>query len=173
MHQDVHIYQQLQVGQILSDDFLSTGIATCTDPDNHDNLDPTIRAAWGFMLQKTAPEQYNRSAPNFSAWHKGFKSMLALAAPGSFFAFSRHLLGETGLMYPTEANTKYTKDLPTPSGMPASYGDIFEKAEANVRAFWGKILHSCLNGEEDLSGISNWNLDTGRDESQKITFWEA
>jgi len=173
MHQDVFIYRKMDVGDIYHANFLKDGIATCTDPDNADRLDPTICEVWGYMLKITDRRLYRENPPDFHAWHKWFKALLATAAPGGFFTWSRHMAIGDGLLYPATPDASYIDNLQTPGGGSMPYSDIFQKARINVRKYWAIVARACL--AEDKTGlprIMNWDLDTGRDEEGIITFWE-
>lgn len=173
MHQDVYIYTQMNVGDIYSGNFLQDGIATCTDPNHANRLDPTVGKVWRYMLKTTDSELYHANAPKFHAWHRWFKTLLATAAPGRFFAWSRHMAIGDGFLYPATPDASYIKNLQTPGGGSMSFLSIFRKAQANVRKYWAIVARACLlEDETDLSLIRNWNLDTGKDESGTITFWE-
>ena len=173
MHQDVFIYKKMDVGDIYYASFLKNGIATCTDPNNADRLDPTICDVWGYMLKTTDSELYQVNAPDFHAWHRWFKALLATAAPSGLFAWSRHMAIGDGFIYPTTADATYINSLQIPGGGSLPYLDIFQKARINVRKYWSIVIRACLAGDETaLPRIKNWDLDTGKDETGIITFWE-
>ena len=173
MHQDVFIYNRMDVGSIYSGNFLKDGIATCVDPNNVGRLDPTICKVWRHMLKTADSELYQKSRPKFHSWHRWFKSLLAAAAPGRFFAWSRHMSVGDGFLYPANPETSYIKKLQTPGGGSMSYLNIFRKARNNVREYWAIVTRACLAEDETgLPLIKNWDLDTGKDENGVITFWE-
>jgi len=173
MHQDVFIYKKMDVGDIYHANFLKNGIATCTDPKHADRLDPTICEVWAHMLKSTDSQLYQTQAPDFHAWHRWFKDLVAAAAPGGLFAWSRHMAIGDGVLYPATPDASYIDDLPTPGGGSLSYEKIFQKARRNVRKYWAIVTRACLAGDEtDLPLIKNWNLDTGRDETGTLTFWK-
>ena len=173
MHQDVFIYNKMDVGSIYSGNFLKDGIASCTDPDNSSRLDPTICKVWRHMLKTADNQLYQQNRPKFHEWHRWFNGLVATAAPGRFFAWSRHMSIGDGFLYPAKHDVSYTKNLQTPGGDSMSYLKIFRKARNNVREYWAIIARACIAGDEtDLSRIKNWSLDTGRDEDGILTFWE-
>jgi len=172
MNQDVFIYNLLGVGNLHSNNFLRDGIAACNDPAHPDRLDATICAVWGHMLQTTDSQLFHDSPPSFHTWHKWFKDLLAVAAPGQLFPWSRHMALGDGYLYPAKPDDAYIKRLQTPKGGPLSYLEIFDKAQANAREYWAIIVRACLAGDESgLPRIKNWNLDTGKDETGALTFW--
>ena len=173
MHQDVFIYDKMDVGDIYSGNFLKDGIATCTDPNNADRLDPTICKVWRHMLKTTDRRLYQKNPPKFHAWHRCFKSLVSFAAPGRFFAWSRHMALGDSFLYPVTPDASYIKKLQTPGGDLMSYLKIFRKAKADVREYWAIVARACIAGDEtDLPRIKNWNLDTGKDKEGILTFWE-
>lgn len=173
MHQDVFIYTSLNIGEIYSDTFIHNGVAACSEPGRPNNLDPLIAGVWGHMLQHTDAERYRQSPPEFTRWHTGFRHMLRAAGDGKFFPFARHMIAGQGLVYPKSPDSTYIKQLRVPGGTHMDYRDIFEKAKVNVRRYWELIaLHCLTDSKSDLSAVHNWNLDTGRDESGRITMWE-
>lgn len=173
MHQDVFIYNSLNMGEIHGDAFIHNGLAACSAPGQPHHLDPLIADVWGHMLQQTDAERYQRSPPAFNRWHAGFHEMLGLAGSGRFIPFARHMVAEQGAVYPRLPDAEYTGQLRVPGGNHMDYREIFEKAQSNVRRYWELVTVHCLtDARADLSAILNWNLDTGRDESGRITMWE-
>ena len=172
MHQDVYIFQKLGMGDILGDSFIRHGLSACNAPGT-DLLHPLITDIWGRMLRHTDTEQYRTSEPDFQKWHSSFHRLLGVAGEGKLIPFGRHMVAEQGLVYPKRPDDTYIYHLSVPGGGHMDYGDIFEKAHANVHRYWALLLRYCLTAEgADLSSIRNWNLDTGRDEAGRITMWE-
>jgi hypothetical protein len=172
MNQDVFIYNAMDVGTIHTNNFLQDGIAACSEPGHPDKLDSTICAVWGHMLQTTDSQLCQSNPPDFDAWHRWFKALLAAAAPGKLVALSRHMALGDGVLYPATPDGTYINALQTPKGGPLPYLDIFAKAQANARKYWSIIVRACLAGDETgLPDIKNWSLDTGTDETGKLTFW--
>ena len=172
MHQDVFIYNAMDVGNIHTNNFLRDGIATCTEPGHPDRLDPTICAVWRHMLQTTDSQMYRDNPPDFHAWHKFFTSLVTAAAPGRLLALSRHMALGDGVLYPAKPDASYINALQTPNGPPLPYLDIFEKAKVNTRRCWSIMVRACLAEDETgLQRIKNLDLDTGKDEAGKLAFW--
>lgn len=173
MHQDVFIFNRLNMGAILGDAFIRNGLSACNAPGTPGLLHPLIVHLWGRMLKHTDEVQYSESNPTFQEWHRGFHRMLGVAGQGRLIPFARHMVAEQGLVYPEKPDDTYIKQLRVPGGSHMDYADIFDKAHDNVRHYWGLLVRFCLkDGGEDLSSICNWNLDTGRDETGRITMWE-
>lgn len=173
MHQDVFIYRELNIGDIYGDSFIHDGVAACSDCNHSHRLDPLIADVWNTMLRRADEMRWRQSPPTFNRWHNGFRHMLLLAGEGRFFPFTRHMITGQGLVYPASPDATYIRQLRVPGGTRMDYRDIFEKAGDNVRRYWEVIVRHCLTDEKpDLSVFCNWNLDTGRDESGRITMWE-
>ncbi len=173
MHQDVFIYDQLNVGAIFSDNFLRDGIGACCKPGDPDKLDPAIRRVWDQMLKKTASTEYRKNKPDFDDWHGAFNKLVRLAGVGKFLVLSRHLLEGKALVYPAKVDATYTRALAVPWGGTMDYADIFAKTKTHVRSYWEIVVKAVLTGDDSgLAAIHNWNLDSGRDERGRLTFWE-
>jgi len=172
MHQDVFIYKEMDVGDIYSHTFLQNGIITCTEPGHPDRFDPTICAVWRYMLQTIDSRMYDEAAPDFHAWHRWFKDLVAASAPGRVPVWSRHMAIGDSYLYPAKPDATYIDNLRTPKGGPLPYLDIFAKAQAHTREYWAIIVRACLAGDEaGLPRIGNWDLDSGKDETGTLTFW--
>ena len=173
MHQDVFIYDRLNMGDIFGDAFICNGLSACSAPDAPDRLDPLIVEVWSHMLKRIDTEHYEESSPAFHKWHAGFHRMLGMAGNGRFIPLGRHMVADQGLVYPKTPDDDYIRQLRIPGGGHMDYQDIFDKARANVRRCWAQLALYCLTDTaEDLSFIRNWNLDTGRDETGRTTMWE-
>lgn len=173
MHQDVFIYSYMNVGTIYGDNFIHSGIAGCTHPENDKALDPLIASVWRHMLRQTDAPRYKKSRPDLNSWHRHFRKMISAAGIGVFLPLSRHFLAAKGVEFPAKPSDEYTRNLRTPGGGQMDFAEVFDMALNNVRSFWGLVCRYCLTDENpDLSGIRNWDLDTGRDENGTITMWE-
>lgn len=173
MHQDVFIYRRMNVGDIFGGNFIHSGIADCVDSKDSGKLDPLIVATWSHMLLQTDAQLYAKNSPDFNSWHTYFSGLISAAGIGEFIPISRHFLSHKGVVYPKEPADDYISKLLTPGGASMDFAEVFDRAIDNVRSFWGLVCRYCLTDENpDLSGIRNWNLDTGQDENGIITMWE-
>lgn len=171
MHQDVFIYQRMNVGEIYCGNFIHDGIAACSGKNKH-TLDPLVQSVWDHMLRTVDNDRYASEPPEFNKWHRRFRRMISAAGTGKFLPCSRHLLAAKGVEFPKKASDGYIRGLAAPGGRQMDYEDIFLKAKDNVRHFWGLVCRYCLTDDKpDLSVIRNWDLDTGRDESGTITLY--
>ena len=173
MNQDVFIFEHLNMGGIFGDAFISNGLSACSTPGKPNMLDPLIVDVWSNMLQQVDKGHYTESAPAFHKWHEGFHQMLGMAGNGRFIPLGRHVVADQGLVYPEEPDETYIRQLRVPDGRCMDYYEIFNKACDNVHRCWGQLVQYCLTDSVDgLPFITNWNLDTGRDETGRITMWE-
>ena len=178
IHQDAFIYSELGVGAICHNNFLLKNIALCSAPNNKNKLDATIYNVWNAMLQSTDGPLYSQKKPHIHGWHMQFRNVLALATPGKPFAWARHMastgaVGMDSLVYPAKPDASFIDKLQTPNGNTLSYGEVFQKAKANVKSYWDIVLRACLLGDEaGLSKIKDWSLDSGKDEAGTLAFWE-
>ena len=177
MHQDAFIFPKvMNVGETGLSEHLATGIATCHAPGDEDVIDPVIGRVWSVMLAAAYPGVGGEDPPAPSAWHCGFRDILAtMAGANHLFPFARHVSADLNLAYPTERDIdpSYIKGLRTPQG-PMDYEILFEKARSNVLTVW-KVLDDALPvGRSDaLDKLEDWNLDTGRSvQTGRLVFWK-
>jgi hypothetical protein len=174
MHQDAYIFQRLNLGQIGLSEHLDSGIWGCCDV-NSDKLDSTISQLWSTMLKQAHPAQFASNPPNIDKWHQKFKIMVdKISEEGNhLMPISRHLAVDCGLTYPSvqKIDKQYIKSLKVPTGT-MDYDDIFDKAIHSVSHVWALIaLGVFTNDTTYLAQVTNWNLDTGKDEAGKYVFW--
>jgi len=173
MNQDVYIYPKLNMGGIGLSEHLTNGIARCHDTGSKKKLDSDIKALWASMLKKTHASEFKKNSPKFDKWHSGFIQGVDQVAEegGKLIPLARHVALDLGVIYPETANATYTKNLKTPTG-PMDYDAIFARAIENVSLTWNTIARSIFNKRpEMLASMPNWNLDTGRDEADHLTYW--
>lgn len=175
MHQDAHLFPRMNVGSAALSQHLASGIATCNAADNADALDPVIEQVWLASLIKTYPDHAATNAPKPSAWHRGFRRMLALVADANhLFPFARHVGISLGLNYPRheDIDPQYVRALKTPEG-PMDLDPIYERARANVLEMWRGLDEALVSGRSDaLDALEDWNLDTGRSlATQQLVLW--
>ena len=88
------------------------------------------------------------------------------------FPWARHVGVDHGLTYPMfeEVDLDFITQLDTPNGK-MHYNDVFDLAIENIKRYISVIANSVF---EDMpcDAICNWNLDTGKDETNKLTAWE-
>lgn len=175
MHQDAHIFQRLNLGEVGMSEHLDSGIATCRDAADPDLLDRDIVSLWTGMLQDVHPEEFATNPPDIDKWHRGFKFGIGKIAEegGHLFPLARHVAMGLGLTYPgtSDIDSQFIKGLATPSGK-QDYNTIFDAAIGNVGTIWQVAASGAMQGQKTyLARIGNWNLDTGRDENERLVFW--
>ena len=175
MHQDAHIFQRLNLGEVGLSEHLDSGIAACREVADPDLLDRNIVSLWSGMLQDVHPQEFAANPPDIDKWHRRFKFVIdKIAEEGDrLVPFARHLGVDSGLIYPAndDIDLQFIKGLATPSGK-QDYDAIFDAAIGNVGNIWQVAASGATQGQKTyLARIGNWNLDTGRDESKRLVFW--
>ena len=182
MHQDVFIFQRIGTGMPQTANHLRATILTCGAVDNRERLDPDIKKLWEVLLRKVHPEIFSGDPPDMDKWHRRCYNILErlLPATSRFIGFARHVCDGLGFLYPTpnELDASYIENLAVPSPGSESckmhYNDIFDLAIRNVQQGWLRVTRRAL-GYGDLIAFQDdeWNLDTGRDEEEKLVFWKV
>lgn len=175
MHQDVYIFRRLNVGDAGVADFLSTGIGACSVENDDDKLDADIIEFWSALLKSVHPQEFAANSPDINKWHDRFNEIVELIsdAGGHMLPFARHLAADCGVVYPTydQVDHQFVANLKVPTGT-MSYDDIFNNALSNVANVWGDIARGTFdNNDMVLARFGEWNLDTGRDQTNKLIFW--
>lgn len=175
MHQDVYIYERLNMGDIGVTEHLSTGISTCNHKDDKDLIYKPIRKIWEDMLEVADPERFIESKPKINKWHKAFNNIVDISEEGqNLFSLARHVAVDQGLTYPIfdEIDKQYIDNLKVPENKTLSYDEIFNKAILEVLDSW-KVLGDAVYGddEEYYAYFQNGNLDNGKDINSKLIYW--
>ncbi len=174
MHQDAHIFQLLNVGEVGLAEYLDSGIWKCCDTPGSGRLDPAVSIVWQGMLQACYPEKCKSGLPDTDAWHKAFGAVVdTLEEGGKLPAFARHVAVNCGATYPAaeEIDEQYITGLTTPEGK-MNYNAIFERTINNVLVIWSVIASAVYKGDLAYQAvIRNWNLDTGKDDDGNFVFW--
>lgn len=171
MNQDAFIWQRLNLGEIGYADRVELNIGSCTNANNE--LDDDIKQIWRFCLEQTHPEYTKNVAPDFDAWHSGFQFVVNNAEESyRLFPWARHVGVGHGLTYPMleEVDLDYIAQLDTPRGE-MHYNDVFDLAIENIK-YYITIIANSIFSDTPCDVICNWNLDTGKDETNKLTAWE-
>lgn len=175
MHQDAHIFQRLNVGEVGLSEHLNSGIWACCNKPNSGKLDLIIADTWKKMLQTCYASQYSATPPQVDQWHSSFKNVVDKAEEGNCLPpFARHVAVNCGLTYPavSDIDPQYILNLKTPNGI-MNYDDIFDRAMNNALKVWSLLALGIFeNDSRYLSEIGNWDLDTGKDSNKKFAFWE-
>lgn len=176
MHQDAFIFPRvINVGDTGLSEHLATGIASCHTADNENEVDPSVGQVWLAMLLAAYPDYPAGDPPLPSAWHCGFRDVLAtMAGANRLFPFARHVCVDLNLAYPAarDIDRSFILQLSTPEG-PKDYEAIYERARTNVLAAWKGLDDALVHGRSDaLDRLEDWNLDTGRSvQTGQLVFW--
>ena len=134
-------------------------------------LDQDVANLWAAMLQTTYPDKFRTNPPQIHAWHRAYVDKLDAADVN--VGFFRHLASKKGLVYIPSAKIKpadlkrYIQDAKLPAGNlfgreAMNYGEIFRFGVENVVRFWEEITRVIEgDGDPQLAGLPNWNLDKG------------
>jgi hypothetical protein len=178
MHQDVHIYQRLNLGEVGEAEHVKTGIAACGSATDRTRMDPEIATLWGSMLREVHAAAAAGTPPDFDRWHRGFVRAVDRFAEegGRIGPIARHVMAGMGLMYPAKGalDRQYLQDLKTPVGKTQSYDQVFDAAVVNVLQVWKDLASGVLEGTQAyMASIGNWDLDTGQGADGKHAFWRV
>jgi hypothetical protein len=173
MNQDAYIYPRLDVGNLGVAKYLMSGLDRCTAGNA---LDPAIADTWRAMLSRCHPQEFTDNVPDLGRWQKGYTDALGVTEDSyRLIPIARHVAVDCGLTYPLldEVDHQgYIDSLATPHGQ-MSYDQVFEKALRHVIEGWHLIGEAVFNGGTAYqTAFWDWNLDTGRDSSQRIVLWE-
>lgn len=176
MNQDAFIFQRMNLGDLGLSGHLDSGIGNCGDPDNPDQLDSDVLELWQNMLEEIYPDEFEANPPNINRWHQRFRLMIQnIAGQGdALMPLARHVASGLGLVYPLkdEIVEEYVEDLETPESE-MNFDELFDKAVQSVEGIWSLVARGVLADDESyVEKIGNWNLDTGRDENDRLVFWK-
>jgi hypothetical protein len=176
LNQDAYIFQRLNVGYIGVAEYLKSGLWRCCDRPDSGQLDPAVTQVWDGMFRACYPREYGVARPGIDAWHRSFETVVNLAEESAALpAFARHLGVNAGWTYPAvaEIDKQYIENLETPAGK-MHYGQIFDRAMANVLGLWSVIAAAVFQGDMAYrTRIGNWDLDTGEDAKKHLVMWGA
>ena len=175
MHQDVHIYQRLNLGPMDLSEHLKSGIQECSHPENEDAVNEDVATLWRAMMEQIHPAEFDRNPPDIDKWHVWFRRLVDNIAEegGALVALARHVATGLDLVYPLveDLEMEFIEELETPNGI-QHYDAIFDLALENVCRLWGDVTRAVLEGDDTyLTAFGNWNLDTGEDENGELVLW--
>lgn len=175
MHQDTFIFQKLGLGGVGVSDHLVSGIGACSSPDDEDMLDPDIVEFWKALLKAVHPAKFAENPPGVDKWHERFNEIVGAisAAGGHLLPLARHVAADAGLIYPSPSHIdpQYIDVLRVPAGT-MNYEEVFALAVRNVATVWSDIAAGAFDDDDTvLARFGEWNLDTGRDQDNKLIFW--
>jgi hypothetical protein len=178
MHQDTYIFQTRMNLGIHYADYLKAGVSKCTDPAKAHKLDPIIPYVWNEMFKGADMTLYAGNGPQIEAWYDFFKEIVDHIAESRLVALARHVCPKLldGAVYPlfADVDQQFLVDLEVPVGQPMSYDDIFDLAVGNVVQAWAAVSSDVLTGRREADRfLKNWNLDTGEESPNILTFWSV
>jgi len=179
MNQDSYIYRRMNLGEIGVSDSFALTVARCGDADDGTSLDRDIISLWQGMLEETHPELYAAHPPSSAAWHRAFVARASDCRAGEvrLFPLAGVIAAKMGLAYPAfKAIDRQFIDeqtVPTVRSYSLGYDDIFDHAANNIVAVWRQV-EQAVSGEDQSyePAFGEWNLDSGRDEHDKLVFWD-
>jgi len=172
MHQDVYVYQRLNLGPMEFAEHLDSGIRRCGNGE----LDSDIIGLWAGMLERVYADHYAKKKPQISEWHRRFIGVIDDIAEegGSLMPLARHVATGQGLVYPSidKLNMSYITNLETPAGI-KNYDEIFDHAKKVVLDVWTAISDAAVKKDQSLivSIDGNVNLDEGTGNTNQLVAW--
>jgi hypothetical protein len=175
LNQDAYIFQRFNLGNIGLAEYLDSGIGDCCTASDSGKLDTAVANLWKAMLKECYPAEVMSNPPDLNKWHKCFKTLVAkIAKDGNkLLPSARHLAVDSGMTYPAvnDINQKFIRGLKVPGGQ-MDYDEIFDIAIGNVKTIWSLIWKGVFADDKSFeTKLGKWNLDTGRDENNKLVFW--
>jgi len=179
MNQDSYIYRRVGLGEIGESDIFALTVAQCSNSDDRNQLDRDIVTLWKGMLEDVHPELSIKNPPDIASWHQEFVSMVSECAADAvrLFPLAGVIASKMGLDYPeyVKVDRQFIDEqvVPAEKSRHLHYDDIFNHATYNVIMVWKQVEQAvCAIESSTLSTFGNWNLDTGRDENDRLIFWD-
>lgn len=186
INQDVYIFHQQGFGDITAAEYIDgCGIRSCADPADGGRLDAAVRELWSMCLSRHLPDGISMQSklmapehePDPDAWFAHFVQLLDkfVEDGGLSPLLFRNISEAVGVVYPkrSKVEMKYIRNLEIPGeGEPTNYDYIFDRTRQNVISTWRELGSALDTGDKDLFRLANGNLDTGRNDSNRLIFWE-
>jgi hypothetical protein len=179
MIQDAFIYNKVRNGAEIEHSTLIKLLKNCSDPVNDDDIHPVLREFWKETLSVHFPGDYQHYHPSINEWHDEFEDWLGIAGKPTFVG--RILDPAHKFTYKTSTEItgaerkSFLNNLPLPNGKQGDYEtDVFPKAIKEVLRKWVSFSKGISGGnlDEFVAGISNCDLDTGRDiVTSRLIYW--
>lgn len=179
-HQDAHIFTAMQLRDINKAEYISNSrITKCTVGGK---LDPDISGLWQDCLSVIHKDREVKTGvhgptgnADIDSWHSRFVFVMNRFAEevGQLPLICRmfdEVLG-IGYPHPEHLDGKYIHKLPTPTGTPMEYDDLFTWTQENVKRAWGNLGDVLRNRDERLLDLPNADLDLGMTIAQKSIYW--
>jgi hypothetical protein len=93
------------------------------------------------------------------------------------FPLAGVIAAKMALTYPAydRIERQFIEEQVVPSQEPLHlhYDEIFDHAAGNVTVLWRQVERAvCADDPLHVPGFGDWNLDNGRDEHDRLVFWE-
>jgi hypothetical protein len=179
MVQDAFIYNKIRKGAEIKHNQLMEIIQICSNPVDKDEIDPILQTFWEDILNTHFPEDYQNDPPDIDQWHDQFEDWIGIAGRPLFVGRifdpnHKFTYKESAEITPPE-RLFFLDRLPLTNGNMGTYErDLFQKVVGHVTEKWTLLAKGISIGDmsEFLAGITNGDLDTGRDlETGKLIYW--
>jgi len=179
MIQDSFIYHRIRRGAEIEHSELIEIIETCSSPGDKDKIHPILLLFWKEILEAYFPKDYQENHPDIDQWHDQFEDMIKIAGRplfvGPILDPKHKLTYKKSIEITPKERETFLDRLPLPDGEFGTYErDVFPKAVGHVTDQWAFLSKGILIGNTDqfISGITNADLDTGRDlRTGKLVYW--
>jgi Zinc dependent phospholipase C len=178
MNQDSHIYRRMNLGEIGESDVFAQTVAQSSSSNDKTLLDRDIVTLWEGMLNDVYPELFVGHPPDITSWHRYFVAKVTEHTNNSvrLFPLASVIASKMGEGYPTfdRVDRQFIEEQFVESDRPLylHYDEIFDAAASNVTVMWRQLERAVVADAADLMTMfGDWNLDTGRDENDRLVFW--
>jgi hypothetical protein len=179
MIQDAFIYHLIRHGAEIEHSELMRVLQICSAPGNRDEIHPILRAFWGNILQIHFPVDYQSNRPDVDQWHDQFEDWIGISGRplfvGRILDPNHKYTYKRSLEITSEERKSFLDELPLPNNKTGTYErDLFPKGVGHVKDKWTLLAKGIFQGNIDpfLGGITNCDLDTGRDlQTGKLVYW--
>lgn len=171
-HQDAFAFHSLNLGETTKAEFISATIKNCADPEG--GLDKDIEVFWLKILEKTFPKE---NTPNISSWFNRYVFVADKFGEEGKWGHVRAMAECSGhaqllqIDYVGIKRKDYIDNLPSREGL-VNFEDVLNRAiKKTTNAITAMF---CLLNDEptEFPLTTNWNLDSGKDETNQYLFWE-
>ncbi len=179
MIQDAFIYNKFRHGAEIEHSQLISMLDNCSNPNNSDEIHPILGYFWDDALNTHFPSDFSSNHPDIDQWHDEFEDWLGLAGRPTFVGRIVDPQHQYTYKMSSEIDASEKKSflvkLPLPGGIKGNYeADVFPKAVRHVTDKWTSLTKgiTAQNLSQSISGISNCDLDTGKDiDTGRLVYW--
>jgi len=155
---------------------MDSGPKLCHDPNNPKALDPDLVQFWQRILQEVHAGQFGQARPDTDLWFRKYVKMMDKVVEEGYrlIPLARHLMLDllaATLPDMVDAEKEFYENLETPDGR-QDYDQVIDLAIANLMRAWEAIGADISGGaDQELAAIPDFNLDTGKDATDKLIWW--